>query len=81
MAGFRPVVRARGFWSQAGWRDHRACSSTAEDESASKKTKHGSFDGALGLARTREAFGVRKDEDTWSKPKRTGTAVRETPLR
>jgi hypothetical protein len=64
MAGFRPVVRARGFWSQAGWRDHRACSSTAEDESASKKAKYGSFDGALGLARTREAFGVRKDEET-----------------
>jgi hypothetical protein len=35
----------------------------------------------LGLSRTREAFGVRKDEDTWSKRKRTGTAVRETHLR
>ena len=35
----------------------------------------------LGLSRTREAFGVRKDEDTWSKPKKTGTAVRETHLR
>jgi hypothetical protein len=31
MAGFRPVVRARGFWSQAGWRDlNGACETVSE---------------------------------------------------
>jgi hypothetical protein len=120
MTGFRPVVSARGFWSQAGRRDHLSLHD--QDERARNGVVPESWMGlsawrarvkvfvsgrtegptracplcivceiqaeaqpeswtGLGLSRTREAFGVRKDEDTWSKPKRTGTAVRETHLR
>jgi hypothetical protein len=64
MAGFRPVVRARGFWSQAGWRDHRACTPLQRMRAPARRRGMDDWMGLRSGARVR-VFGVRQDEDTW----------------
>ena len=59
---------ARGFLCSQGRKDHLGLFSMSGAE-CQKRSGPGITDGALGLSRTREGFGVRKDEETYSSPR------------